>query len=60
MQCKQIFCYDHDITKDDVVFICAVQGEPRLELREGAAIEWMTLDTIKGLKLAFEQENIIP
>lgn len=58
--CEEIFFYHHDDIVDDTVFACRVDGEPKVELHEGAAIEWMSLEDIKKLELGFFQNEIIP
>ena len=58
--CEEIFFYQHDEIMDDTVYVCRVEGEPKLELHEGASIEWMSLEDIKKLDLGFEQHKVIP
>jgi 8-oxo-dGTP pyrophosphatase MutT (NUDIX family) len=58
--CKEIFFYHHDDIIDDTVYVCRVDGEPKVELHEGAAVEWMSLEDIKKLELGFYQDMVIP
>ena len=58
--CEEVFFYQHDNIIDDTIYVCRVEGEPKLELHEGAAIEWMSLEDIKKLNLGFEQHKVIP
>jgi 8-oxo-dGTP pyrophosphatase MutT (NUDIX family) len=57
--CEEVFFYQHD-NIDDTIYFCRVEGEPKPELHEGAAVEWMSLKEIKKLNLGFEQHKIIP
>ncbi|MEI6039789.1 MAG: NUDIX domain-containing protein [Candidatus Berkelbacteria bacterium] len=59
-ECEFIFEFMHDENVRDRVFLCRVKQDVKVELHEGAAIEWMTLADIKKLKLAFHSEEIIP
>jgi 8-oxo-dGTP diphosphatase len=55
-----IFEFIHDGNILDKVFLYRVPQDVEPELHEGAAIEWMALEQIKKLKLAFSSEKIIP
>jgi 8-oxo-dGTP pyrophosphatase MutT (NUDIX family) len=57
--CEEIFFYRHDDIVEDTVYVCRVEGEPELQLHEGAAIAWMSLEEIKELALGFDQGKII-
>jgi 8-oxo-dGTP diphosphatase len=58
--CEELFFYQHDDIVEDTVYVCRVEGEPELQLHEGAAIAWMSLEDIKKLELGFDQGKIIP
>lgn len=59
-ECEFIFEFMYDENVRDRVFLCRVKQDVKVELHEGAAIEWMMLRDIKKLKLAFYSEEIIP
>lgn len=59
-RCTLIFVYDHDDTVADHVFACHVDETAGLELHEGAAVRWHTLNEIKQRPLGFFQERIVP
>jgi len=58
-QCAYIMDYK-DGNDPLKVYLCRVTPNQEPELKEGMAMEWMTIDEIEKLKLGFHQEGIIP
>ena len=58
-QCHFLFSYDHDDVMGEQIFLCRVGGGTKPILHEGAAMQWMTMDEIGKLPLAFEKNSIL-
>lgn len=56
--CKLIFAYDHDNNLGDQVFVCKVPQDASPELYEGAEMQWMAVEEIKNLQLAWQQNQV--
>ena len=58
-QCKHVMDYSDG---DDPlrVYVCKINPDQEPKLREGMAMQWMTLDEIEKLELGFHQQGIIP
>ncbi len=57
--CKLIFSYDHDNNLGDQVFACEVPQDASPKLYEGAEMRWMTMEEIKKLQLAWQQNKVL-
>ena len=58
-QCRFLFSYDHDDVVGEQIFLCHVSDGVQPILHEGAAMQWMVMDEIKKLPLAFEKNKIL-
>jgi len=60
-RCREIHVYDHD-NGTDHVFHCPLEGDEdeNFHLHEGRQKQWMTLEQIKALHLAWHQEELFP
>ena len=60
-RCNKIHVYEHD-SGIDHVFHCPLQGneDEYCKLHEGKQKQWMTLEQIKKLPLAWHQESLLP
>lgn len=58
-ECVPLFIYVHDGKEVDQVFICEVAQSVVPILCEGAGTQWMGMEKIKNLTLAWEQDKIL-
>ena len=59
-ECKRVFTFILDNNTREEVFICRVPQDANPELLEGAEMEWMSLEQIKKLELAWEKNRMLP
>jgi len=57
-QCDILLTYNHD-SCEDKVFVCKVNNNIEPRLQEGAGMEWMNIEKIKTLELAWNQKQIL-
>lgn len=57
-QCELILSYNHDNNINDQVFFCIVPQDSKPELNEGTAMQWMKIEEIKSLQLAWQLEKV--
>ncbi len=58
-QCSYLMDYQDGIYPLRV-YLCRIREDQEPELKEGLAMKWMMIHEIEKLKLAFDQEGIIP
>lgn len=59
-QCELFMEHPHDGHTINQVFLCRVGQDVAPELHEGSSIEWMTMQEIKKLPLAWEFSKALP
>jgi 8-oxo-dGTP pyrophosphatase MutT (NUDIX family) len=55
-----LLTYAHDNINADHVFVCRIAEDAKPVLREGAEMQWLSLDEICRLSLAFAQGQLLP
>lgn len=58
-QCGLILSYDHDKNLGDQIFVCRVTQDTNPKLLEGRAMQWMSLEKIKKLSLAWQLNKVL-
>lgn len=59
-QCELILSYDHDSNIRDQIFFCKVPQDSKPKLNEGAAMQWMKIEKIESLQLAWQLDKVLP